>query len=347
MSFECESICTLTLIHLAHTHSSSPPPEPPSERSVSASIFAPYQLTGQLRFMDEGMDCDDKYRMVEDEFLTVAQKWTVHLHAAEYKRQEKMAKARNAETINSISRPVTDRMPDQTRRRVDGVARSKSQRSALEGLLGKKAAADDTDDSDADGLPYIGTTLHGLMDSPRRKAASLAKIGSAKTATRAAAGFQKPAQSKTNAARRISSDSPVLRNDRLPDHEPNHELDESTASSDEDDDLDAPIPAPKLEPILRASKPTLLSTLRTIASSSAAVTHSSGPTQRSSLVQSQVTVTSIESALPSFTNVDRPTALTDVSRRRAKRQELARVEKEKRGKEEQKKKKRDIIPTFL
>ena len=347
MSFECESTCTLTLIHLAHTRSSSPPPVPPSERSCLASVFVTHQLTGQLRFMDEGMDRDDKYRMVEDEFLTVAQKWTVHLHAAEYKRQEKMAKARNAETISSISRPVTDRMPDQTRRRVDGVARSKFQRSALEGLLGKKAAADDTDDSDADELPYIGTSLHGLMDSPRTKAASLSNVGSAKTATRAAAGFHKPAQSKTDTTRRISSRSPALTNDRLPDYGPNHQLDESTASSDEDDDLDAPIPAPKLEPILRTSKPTLPSTSRPIASSSATVTHSSGPTKRSSLVQSQVTIASVESALPSFTNVDRPTALTDVSRRRAKRQELARVEKEKRGKEEQKKKKRDIIPTFL
>jgi hypothetical protein len=276
--------------------------------------------------------------------LAVAQKWTVHLHAAEYKRQEKMVKARNAETINTISRPVTDRMPDQTRRRVEGVARSKTQRITIEGLLGKKAATDDIDDSDEDGLPYIGTTLHGLMDSPRRKAASLSKVGSAKTATRAAAGFHKPAQSKMNASQRMGSESPVSRKDHLSSHAPNHQLNESTASSDEDDDLDAPIPAPKLEPISRVSNP-LPSSSRSIACSSA-VTQSSRSSQGSSLVQSQVRVATVEKALSSFTNVDEPGALSDVSRRRAKRQQLARLEKTKQEKEEQRKKKRDIIPTF-
>ena len=301
----------------------------------------------QLRYMDEGMECDDKYRMVEDEFLTIAQKYTVHLHAAEYKRQEKMVKARNAETISSISRPVTDRMPDHTRRRVESVARSKTQRNAIEGLLEEKAVADDTDDSDEDGLPYIGTTLHGLMDSPRRKAASLSKVGSVRTATRAAAGFQKPAQSKMNSSQITASDSPILKSNHLPSHTLIPESEISTASSDGDDDLDAPIPAPRFESIPRVSKPPPPSSSRPIASSSVA-TQGSRSTPRSTFVQSQVTAATVESAVsrPGFTDVEPPGALSDMSRRRAKRQELARLEEAKQEKEEQKKK-RDVIPTFL
>lgn len=119
------------------------------------------------------MEYDDKYRMVEDEFLTVAKRFTVHLHAAEYKRQQKMVKSRNADTINSISRPVTGKMPAHTKRRTEAVARAKTQKAALEGALGKKAEDASDDSDDGDGLPYFGTTLHGLMDSPRKKAASL------------------------------------------------------------------------------------------------------------------------------------------------------------------------------
>jgi hypothetical protein len=299
-----------------------------------------------LRFMDEGMEHDDKYRMVEDEFLTVAQKWTVHLHAAEYKRQEKMVKARNAETISSISRPVTDRMPDQTRRRVESVARSKTQRSAIEGLLGKKAAADDIDDSDEDGLPYVGTTLHGLMDSPRRKAASLSKIGSARTATRAAAGFQKPAQAKMNPSQRMATISPLSKSKDQPPNVANLHSDGSTASSDEDDDLDAPIPAPKLETMSRLANPTLSNSDSVVTSSS--VTQTSGSIQRSTLAQPQFTTSTVGRALPrpSSTDFDPPHTFSDVSQRRARRQELARLEKAKQEKEEQKKKKRDVIPTF-
>ena len=284
--------------------------------------------------MDEGMDRDDKYRMVEDEFLTVAQRWTVHLHAAEYKRQEKVVKARKAETINSISRPVTDRMPDHTRRRVDGVARSKSQRNAIEGLLGKEVDVGDTD-SDEDGLPYVGTTLHGLMDSPRRKAASLLKIGSVKAITRAAAGFQ--AQSKTTSSQILASDSPLSKRNCQPDHAPQSDV--STASSDEDDDLDAPIPTPRLGAIGRAwiSKVDSFSSSRPVGSSSSAI-QTSGSIQRSTLIQSKAAVATIER--------EPPRTLSGINGRRARR-EQARLAKEKEEREEQKRKKLDVIPNFL
>lgn len=199
--------------------------------------------------MIDGADDDDKYRMVEDEFLTVAQRFTVHLHAAEYKRQQKMAKTQNADTISSISRPVTVKMPEQTKRKVEALSRAQAQKSVLEKLVGKKAGVSEiSDDSDdGNGLPYFGTSLHGLMDSPREKSASLSKISST-LATRAAAGYRQP-----KPGRRTSLGSSQLRQTSQPSAFSTKVLDDDcTASSADDDDLDA---APKLTTLER--KPTV------------------------------------------------------------------------------------------
>jgi hypothetical protein len=115
-------------------------------------------------FMEDGMENDDIFRMVEDEFLDTAKDFTQHLHAAEYQRMKKAAKSQNADTISSISRPVTTRMPEETRRKVESVARAKKQASVLNRLLGNRRGGSDTDD-DSDGPPgpWVGTALHGLM----------------------------------------------------------------------------------------------------------------------------------------------------------------------------------------
>jgi len=159
------------------------------------------------------MEHDDRYRMVEDEFLSIAQRFTVHLHVAEYKRQQKMVKARKADDISTISRPVTGVMPDHTRRKVNSVAQAKAQGNAIQILAEKKKAEQARDDSDSDDgiqLPYVGTTLHGLMDSPRKKATSLAHLKGVKVATRAAAGYKKPVcQSRGHQQR--DSESPKSR----------------------------------------------------------------------------------------------------------------------------------------
>ncbi|KAG4430693.1 hypothetical protein IFR05_013826 [Cadophora sp. M221] len=227
--------------------SSSPPPDPPTEI-----------------LMEEGKENDDKYRMVEDEFLSVAQQFTVHLHAAEYKRQKKAVKSENAETINSISRPVTGKMPDQTKRKLEAAALAKRQRTIIEAFGGKKENGLNSDDSDIEELPYVGTTLHGLMDSPRKRAASLARLGSMAT-TRAAAGFTKPAiQSSVNQHKSLI-DSP----------EPKHIARQAPvdlamdSTEDDDDDLDAPIPAPKLIALER--KPVVSSDLSSMPSKSVTV----------------------------------------------------------------------------
>jgi hypothetical protein len=295
--------------------------------------------------MDEGVEHDDRYRMVEDEFLTVAQKFTVHLHAAEYKRQEKMVKSRNAEAISSISRPVTGRMPHHTRQKVESVARSKTQRNTLQGLLGKRGDAEDSDDSDdGDGLPYVGTTLHGLMDSPRRKAASLAKVGSVAATTRAAAGFRKPA-AQANSPQKAISESPVSKLALRPSQTSEKYI--ATESSDDDDDLDAPIPAPKLSSLEQKG----LSVASTLPKSRSIVS-TSNTTQSSRPFTTSKSFSAAFSALdevpPRTSHVYNKTsrASSDSSSRIARRLEQAQLQKAKQEKEEQKKK-LDIIPTFL
>jgi hypothetical protein len=294
--------------------------------------------------MNEGIDHDDKYRIVEDEFLSIAQRFTVHLHAAEYKRQQKMVKRRNADTINSISRPVTGKMPDQTRRRVESVARAKAQKTVLAGLLGKGVGNGDvSDDSDdADGLPYVGTTLHGLMDSPRRKAASLKKLGTIAATTRAAAGFKQPAaHSKSSQLTALQSPRPKGALPRGQAAQRNH--DSTTESESEDDDLDAPIPAPKL-----------------IAPRNNSVT---GPNSHTSFFKAKstsagglITDSNISKKPGSSTStVPTKNAQSQISKgpisssgsHRPSRLEQARRQRLKEEKKQQEKKNRDIIPTFF
>jgi len=296
--------------------------------------------------MNEGIDHDDKYRIVEDEFLSIAQRFTVHLHAAEYKRQQKMVKSRNADTINSISRPVTGKMPDQTRRKVEAVARAKAQKTVLAGLLGKGVGNGDvSDDSDdADGLPYVGTTLHGLMDSPRRKAASLTKLGTIAATTRAAAGFKQPAaQSKPGQLTALQSPRPKGALPRRQAPQRNHDSTTESESESEDDDLDAPILAPKLIAPRNNSVPgpnshsSFFKTKSTAAgglitdSNISKKPGSSTATAPTKNVQSQITKEPVSSS-----SSHRPSRLEQARRQRLKEE-----------KKQQEKRNRDIIPTFF
>jgi hypothetical protein len=290
--------------------------------------------------MDEGMQYDDKYRMVEDEFLTIAKRFTVHLHAAEYKRQQKIVKSRNADTINSISRPVTGIMPDHTKRRLAAASRAKTQKVALEGALGKKTEDNSDDSDDGDGLPYFGTTLHGLMDSPRKKAASLGRLGTVAATTRAAAGFKKSAaQSKPN--RDGMQESPQSKVAFRTAKAPQPRDDTPTESSENDDDLDAPIPAPKLTALNRKPVTNHGSPPNSREVSSTTV-YSTKPFQAP---RSDVSVTT-ESTGSSSLSADGYIPGSPEIRPRPSR--LEQVRRHKSGKEkEQEKKRLDVIPTFL
>jgi hypothetical protein len=283
--------------------------------------------------MVEGMEYDDKWRMVEDEFLSVAQMFTVHLHAAEYKRQQKMVKSRNADTINSISRPVTGKMPEHTKRKLEAVARATNQKSVVEDVAVKKAE-DDDDSDDGGGLPYFGTTLHGLMDSPRKKAASLAKSGTIIATTRAAAGFKQSAvqlkpdrkQESPQSKVAIRATKAILPNDPV------------TESSEDDDDLDAPIPAPKLTTHVRKSAPH--SELYSQSSTGIIETTRSFPEPKKSSLATAETK-SFSGSIPQSNNVS-PEIFSRPSRLEQARRQKAKLEKEKKEKQTL-----DIIPTFL
>lgn len=124
--------------------------------------------------MIEGVDHDDRYRMVEDEFLAMANDFTKHLHAAEYQRLKALASSRNADMIRTISRPVTGKMTDLVKKRRSALELAASQRRGIRNALGKRRGRDDSESDDDDGeLPWAGTSLQGLMESPRKAAVPL------------------------------------------------------------------------------------------------------------------------------------------------------------------------------
>ncbi|KAM0326786.1 hypothetical protein ACHAQA_006660 [Verticillium albo-atrum] len=128
-------------------------------------------------FLIPGPQNDDLYRMVEDEFLVVAGKFTAHLHAAEYNRLKTQARSQNADTIANISRPVVGSLTELARRRQEDLLRRKRQRQAL-----KDAKADaggdniETEEEEVEAL-WRGSSLRGLMDSPRKTEVKIAALG--------------------------------------------------------------------------------------------------------------------------------------------------------------------------
>lgn len=138
--------------------------------------------------MIDGFNNDDRYRMVEDEFLDVAKEFTQHLHAAEYQRMKNSAKAQNAATINAISRPVTTKMGGETHRKVESIARAKKQADAIKDIHGDQPKEEG--DSDESQGPWLGTALHGLMEKPRASAVPLTDISGFHSTSKAAAGYK-------------------------------------------------------------------------------------------------------------------------------------------------------------
>lgn len=140
-------------------------------------------------FMIDGFSNDDRYRMVEDEFLDVAKEFTQHLHAAEYQRMKSNAKAQNAATINAISRPVSAKMGGQTRRKVESIARARKHADAIKDIHGDQPREAEGDSDESQG-PWLGTALNGLMEKPRASAVPLTDISGFHSSSKAAAGYQ-------------------------------------------------------------------------------------------------------------------------------------------------------------
>lgn len=121
---------------------------------------------------------DDRYRMVEDEFLSTAQLFTAHLHRAEYNRLKTAAKATNAEAIREIERPVVGSPTKLARQRRDAFRRVQRQRERL----ASEGAGEGS-------MPRMSSGLQGLMDSPGEDNVFLRPFPQATLTTRAAAGF--------------------------------------------------------------------------------------------------------------------------------------------------------------
>ncbi|KAM5348191.1 hypothetical protein ACJ41O_008015 [Fusarium nematophilum] len=129
--------------------------------------------------MRPGPQLDDRFRMVEDEFLNTAHQFTTHLHRAEYNRLKSLAKSQNAAAIREIERPVVGTPTLFARQRQDSARRIAKQRKVLPN--GADGSTDDT--------PFVGTSLQGLMESPRKEAKWISTGMAGAAATRASAGL--------------------------------------------------------------------------------------------------------------------------------------------------------------
>ncbi|KAL7950279.1 hypothetical protein V8C42DRAFT_194746 [Trichoderma barbatum] len=173
--------------------STSPPPERPHEEYFCTSSMN----HDDAQFMIPGPLNDDKFRMVDDEFLHIAQRFTAHLHRAEYDRLKALAKAQNAATIREIERPVVANAAPtaRARQRSESAQRARKQRKALEagggdddagGAHGRKAKDDERTS------PWAATGLRGLMEAQRRDGRTIMPVAGASSSssrTRAAAGY--------------------------------------------------------------------------------------------------------------------------------------------------------------
>ena len=120
--------------------------------------------------------------MVEDEFFLIAQRFTTHLHRAEYNRLKALAKSQNAATIRQIERPVVGPPTSVAKRRHEAISRATKQRDVLERTQG-------SGDVDDPAIPGMGAGLRGLMESPKKEAKTIRSFGVAAARTKAAAQY--------------------------------------------------------------------------------------------------------------------------------------------------------------
>lgn len=193
--------------------------------------------------MIDGMDNDDRYRMVEDELLAVARTFTAHLHAAAYQRLRAKAKSQTAAALRSLARPTTitgasSSTIDRVARRTAATKQKEKQAAALRALKGKgKEKVDDESDKD-DGeeeTPWAGTALQDLMETdPRKARPSLVSLSSV-VGNRS--GGQRPTSTLTATK---STRQPIV----------------ADSDDEDDDDLDGPpVERKPPPPVIKSSPP--------------------------------------------------------------------------------------------
>ncbi|KAI5844999.1 hypothetical protein DFP73DRAFT_526472 [Morchella snyderi] len=239
---------------------------------------------------------DERYLMVEDEFLSVAQTYTRSLHRAEYERLQRLAKTTHARRITEIQRPVA------------GV-----QRMSKAVVLKKNDSDSSSEEEDAVVHSVWGKSSLGLlMCRPKDEEKDLFagwKVGAG----------ARPAAKAPRAAKREPLERPELKRERpaakgepmgrlQPVKEPTLPAPEpcaSTASgesSDDDDDLDAPVVRKNQTQAsassLRSSPPSFSSTLASHPSSSSSMPSFSQP--QSSQPEPYLRPSQIKREIPDF-----------------------------------------------
>ncbi|KAK8250502.1 hypothetical protein HDK77DRAFT_480455 [Phyllosticta capitalensis] len=211
------------------TPSTSPPPQPPTQE-----------------FMRDGLDGDDVWVMVEDEFLDTARIFTQHLHHAEYHRLKRLAQARNTSAIQNMSRPVDPRskMSIECSKKREGQRRTEKQAKALQAMGSEDVEVGrNSDDSEDDATPWMfDPHLGGLMaGNPPSSSQQLAKLAGSKSNTRAAAGFQ-ATKHKITKKPTVNPSTQAASSTKSTMHGLAQEIELAAASNEEDDsdDLDGP-----------------------------------------------------------------------------------------------------------
>jgi hypothetical protein len=129
--------------------------------------------------MRPGYDADDIYKMVEDELQAVAQIFTHHLHAAEYKRLKKKAREAPPRTMGMLP-GLSPSAPKEVKRKFEVMALEDRQQNAVAG---------DTEEGKKARDPWSGTSLAGLMGSTSQPRRTLMGSQEIQSSTRAASGF--------------------------------------------------------------------------------------------------------------------------------------------------------------
>lgn len=206
--------------------SSSPPPSQPPKQSP----------------LRPGLNGDDIYIMVEDEFLATAQTFTRHLHHAEYRRLKRLAKDRNGADIPKVSRPTdgTTNMREELRKKKQAEEVGARTKKGVEDALPpqrRRAVSDSDNEVDVvvakDNEPWQGTHLQSFMTaSPQNSKRSLVGLQGVSSKTRAAAGFAK-AQKQSPSTSQQKTIFPIGKG----------EEEQANEEGSDTDDLDAPAKA--------------------------------------------------------------------------------------------------------
>lgn len=196
----------------ARPNKSIPPPNDRSRtrirdgRSLSTS---PPTDPPPVEFMRPGLDEDDIYMLVEDEFQTIAQSYTGHLHRAEYKRLMRLAREKKAEQERAGTdllggRRIPDNVSGETKQRLRRELLKERQSSELKSMWGV-GVLNGSDEGESDeeareavlareekkvGDMWAGTALSGLMSwNHSQEKMSLRGLEKISGETRASKGF--------------------------------------------------------------------------------------------------------------------------------------------------------------